>query len=279
MYRSLMTGAARAGILIASILSTSVAGVAEGFLETDLVANKSPLTDANGIVHTPVLPDPNLVNPWGVGESSGSPFWVSDNNNGTSTLYSTQVPPIAVNSLVVSIPTPLDRLGASGAPTGLVFNIDPAPQDFKISGFTKSGTATSARPIFLFATEDGTVVGWNPGVNPLGFDPNSNNPIAGNGAVYKGLAIATDATGKTLLYVTNFRAGTVEVYDTAFQPAVSPGAFADPELPRGYAPFNVVPVGGRLVVTFAVQNASKHDDVAGESHGIVDTFDLSGGSR
>jgi len=291
MYRSLMTGAARAGILIASILSTAVAGVAAGFLETDLVANKSPLTDANGIVHTPVLPDPNLVNPWGVGESSGSPFWVSDNNNGTSTLYSTQVPPIAVDSLVVSIPTPLDRLGASGAPTGLVFNIDPAPQDFKISGFTKAGTATSARAIFLFATEDGTIVGWNPGVNPLGFDPkkagtygiiavdNSNNPIAGNGAVYKGLAIATDATRKTLLYVTNFRAGTVEVYDTAFQPAVSPGAFADPELPRGYAPFNVVPVGGRLAVTFAVQNASKHDDVARESHGIVDTFDLSGGSR
>jgi uncharacterized protein (TIGR03118 family) len=291
MYRSLMTGAARAGILIASILSTAVAGVAAGFLETDLVANKSPLTDANGIVHAPVLPDPNLVNPWGVGESSGSPFWVSDNNNGTSTLYSTQVPPIAVNSLVVSIPTPLDRLGASGAPTGLVFNIDPAPQDFKISGFTEAGMATSARAIFLFATEDGTIVGWNPGVNPLGFDPkkagtygiiavdNSNNPIAGNGAVYKGLAIATDASGKTLLYVTNFRAGTVEVYDTAFQPVVSPGAFADPELPRGYAPFNVVPVGGRLVVTFAVQNAAKHDDVAGESHGIVDTFDLSGGSR
>ncbi len=126
------------------------------------------------------------------------------------------------------------------------------------------------------------------GVNPLGFDPakagnygiiavnNSNNPIAGNGAVYKGLAIATDATGKTFLYVTNFRAGTVEVYDTAFQPVISPGAFTDPQLSRGYAPFNIVPVGGMLVVTFAVQDAAKHDDVAGQSHGIVDTFDLSG---
>src|SRR5262249_47628538 len=53
-----------------------------------------------------------------------------------------------------------------------------------------------------------------------------------------------------------------------------------------YAPFNIVPVGSasppataaRLVVTFAVQDADKHDDVAGMSHGIVDTFDLGGQS-
>jgi uncharacterized protein (TIGR03118 family) len=140
--------------------------------------------------------------------------------------------------------------------------------------------------VFLFATEDGTIVGWNPGVNPMGVTSgndaiiavdNSNNPIAGNGAVYKGLAIAT-TNGKTLLYATNFRAGTVEVYDTAFNRVLSPGAFTDPDLPRGYAPFNIVPIAGKLVVTFAMQNAAKHDDVAGESHGIVDTFDLNGGS-
>jgi uncharacterized protein (TIGR03118 family) len=100
----------------------------------------------------------------------------------------------------------------------------------------------------------------------------------GEGAVYKGLAIATDTGGTTRLYVTNFRAGTVEVYDAGFNRVISPGAFTDPDLPRGYAPFNIVPVAGKLVVTFAVQNAAKHDDVAGESHGIVDTFDLSGHS-
>jgi uncharacterized protein (TIGR03118 family) len=142
----------------------------------------------------------------------------------------------------------------------------------------------------LFVTEDGTIVGWNPGVNPPGFDPkkagtygiiavdNSNNPIVGQGAVYKGLAIATDSGGTTRLYVTNFRAGTVEVYDTNFKPVLSPGAFTDPKLPRGYAPFNIVPVSGKLVVTYAVQDAAKHDDVAGISHGIVDSFDLGGQS-
>jgi uncharacterized protein (TIGR03118 family) len=107
-----------------------------------------------------------------------------------------------------------------------------------------------------------------------------------SGAVYKGLAIATDALGTTRLYATNFHAGTVEVFDTNFVPATPLGAFTDPHLPRNYAPFNIVPVGSasalataaRLVVTFAVQDADKHDDVAGMSHGIVDTFDLGGQS-
>src|SRR5262249_8600705 len=106
----------------------------------------------------------------------------------------------------------------------------------------------------------------------------SNIPIVGKGAVYKGLAITTDASGTPSLYVTNFRAGTVEVYDSQFKPVIAPGAFTDPNLPRGYAPFNIVPVAGKLVVTFAVQDAAKHDDVAGESHGIVDIFNLNGQS-
>jgi uncharacterized protein (TIGR03118 family) len=96
------------------------------------------------------------------------------------------------------------------------------------------------------------------------------------GAVYKGLAIATNAKG-TFLYVTNFSTGKVEMYDTSFN-RVLPDAFVDPKLPRGYAPFNIAPVGGKLVVTYAVQDADKHDDVAGMSHGIVNTFDLGGQS-
>jgi uncharacterized protein (TIGR03118 family) len=282
--RSMITWAARAVVAIVCILGT--AAVAAGFIETDLVANKPVLTDANGVVHAPAHVDPNLLNPWGVGESATSPFWVSNNGSGTSTLYDAAGVP---RSLVVSIPAPGNPLGTGGAPTGLVFNIGSAQQAFPISGFAKDGTATTAPATFLFATEDGTIIGWNPGVNPMGFDPakagtygiiavdNSNNPVAGSGAVYKGLAIATGA-GKTLLYATNFRAGTVEVYDAAFTRVVSPGAFTDPHLPRHYAPFNIVPISGGLVVTFAVQDAAKHDDVGGVSHGIVDTFDLSGHS-
>jgi uncharacterized protein (TIGR03118 family) len=295
MHCSLIRGAAHAAILAASIFGAGVAGFAAGFLETDLVADKKPLTDSKGVVHNATIVDSNLVNPWGVGASPTSPFWVSDNGSGVSTLYNVTTS-VVVNPLVVSIPAPGTPLGTGGAPTGLVFNIAPAstPPAFPISGFTAAGVATTASAAFLFATEDGTILGWNPNVNPLGFDhskagkyaiiavDNSNTPIIGKGAVYKGLAIATDATGKTFLYVTNFRAGTVEVYDSAFQRVISPGAFTDPHVPRSddapYAPFNIVPIGGRLVVTFAIQNRAKHDDVAGKGNGIVDTFDLSGHS-
>jgi uncharacterized protein (TIGR03118 family) len=166
---------------------------------------------------------------------------------------------------------------------------------FQISGVKADGkTPITAPAVFLFATEDGTILGWNPNVNPVGdAKPTSTHAIIAvdhsmAGAVYKGIAIATDALGTSRLYVTNFRAGTVEVFDTGFAPATPFGAFADPQLPlpRNYAPFNIVPVGSatspataaKLVVTFAEQDAAKHDDVAGMSHGIVDTFDLGGGS-
>jgi uncharacterized protein (TIGR03118 family) len=205
--------------------------------------------------------------------------------------------PASINPLVVSIPTPGDPLGATGAPTGAVFNINGgATGGFKISGVDKNGNPATASAIFLFATEDGTIVGWNPGVNPVGFAPakagtygiiavdNSGNnftnpnPDQETGAVYKGLAIATDSTGNTLLYATNFRSGAVEVYDNSFSPVTTPGAFTDPQLPHRYAPFNIVLAGGKLFVTYAKQNKAKHDDVAGKHHGFVDTFDLSGGS-
>ena len=286
-----------------SYLGTPAAVKTGGYVETDLVVNKSPLTDKNGIVHNAQVQDPNLLNPWGVTESpTGSPFWVSDNAAGVSTLYN--VPATAPNSVtknprVVSIPTPVDLLGRSGAPTGTVFNITTLPGStagFMISGVDATNKPTSAPALFIFATEDGTIVGWNPAVNPEGFDPanagnygiiarnNSGNNFDPNanpktGAVYKGLAIATDAKGQTRLYVTNFRNGRVEMYDVNFQILTSPPAFVDPKLPDSYAPFNIVPINGELFVTFAVQNAEKHDDVAGQSHGIVDVFDLDGTFR
>jgi uncharacterized protein (TIGR03118 family) len=281
MHRSLIKMAAQSAILTASILGTAVAGLAAGFLETDLVANKSPLTDSNGISHTPAHVDPNLLNPWGLTASSTSPFWVSDNGAGVSTLYDNAG---VARSLVVSIPAPPpgDPLGKGGTPTGVVFNIAQAAGAFKISKVQANGTTVTAPAAFLFATEDGTILGWNPTVDPT----HAIIAVPSSGAVYKGLAIATDALGTTRLYATNFHAGTVEVFDTNFVPATPLGAFTDPRLPRNYAPFNIVPVGSasapataaKLVVTYAVQNAEKHDDVAGMSHGIVDTFDLGGQS-
>jgi uncharacterized protein (TIGR03118 family) len=282
--KALCRRTAVASLMGAIVCATSIA-FAAGFVETDLVANQKPLTDANGIVHQAKVVDPHLVNPWGVGESGTSPFWVADNGAGLSTLYNTQGTPQA---LVVSIPAPGDPLGSGGAPTGLVFNIANGQGAFPITGVTSGGLPTTRAALFLFAAEDGTILGWHPQVNPPGFDPAKAGTYAivavdnsASGAVYKGLAIVNGSDGP-VLYATNFHAGIVEVYDGSFKPPknLSADAFVDPLLPRGYAPFNIVPITvintTELFVTYAVQDADKHDDVAGQGHGIVDTFTLDG---
>ena len=129
------------------------------------------------------------------------------------------------------------------------------------------------------------MLGWNPGINPVGFDPAKAGKYAMvvinhlPGAVYTGLAIATDHRGTTRLYAANFGAGKVDVFDTSFQQVFASGAFLDPYLPRGYAPFNIVPVtaGGvtRMFVTYALQDLTQ---LAGQGHGIVNTFNLDGGA-
>lgn len=267
-------------------------------LQTNLVS------DLSGVA---AVTDPNLVNPWGISESTGSPFWFSDNNAGLSTLY--QVPgagtaPVTVNPLVVSIPTPVGPAG--GTPSGTVFNAAAAGGAFPVTGLNKSGQTASAAAAFLFSSEDGTITGWNPGIDPTGkfagsggasgeaaiaVDNSGNNftnpdPNQQTGAVYKGLAIATsatpiipaDAASTALLYASNFRAGTVDVYDASFSKvtALPSGAFSDRDLPRGYAPFNVQVLSGKVYVTYAKQDASRHDDEAGPGRGFVDVFNLDG---
>jgi uncharacterized protein (TIGR03118 family) len=262
-------------------------------LQTNLVS------DLPGVAQ---VQDPNLVNPWGISESGGSPFWISDNNAGATTLYNTQGQPVPITRTqtqnFATIPTPGDPTGSGGTPTGTVFNTDLGGGGFKVTNGT-----TSAPAIFLFVTEDGTIVGWNPGVNPAGSDPakagtfatialdNSGNnftepdPNKQTGAVYKGLAIASagtpifsgDASSTTVIYATNFRSGQIEVYDPSFQRITLPsGAFTDPDLPRGYAPFNVQELNGKIYVTYAKQDQAKHDDDAGPHRGFVDVFNLDG---
>jgi uncharacterized protein (TIGR03118 family) len=274
------------------------AGTAAGtVLQTNLVS------DLPGVA---AVTDPNLQNPWGISESGGSPFWISDNNSGLSTLYtvSSTVTTPAVSPLVVNIPTPVAATG--GAPDGTVFNSAAGSGAFQVTGPNKSGQTTSAAADFLFDTEDGTIVGWNPGIDPTGkfagaggasaqavlaIDNSGNNftnpnPNEQTGAVYKGLAIATSSTpiiasdpaSTALLYASNFRAGTVEVYDANFHTVTGlpAGAFTDPALPHGYAPFNVQVLNGKLYVTYARQDATKHDDAAGPGRGFVDVYNLDG---
>jgi len=212
------------------------------FQETSLVSD--------GFVPAATI-DPDLINPWGISFGSTSPFWVSDNGTGLATLYDAAG---MKRSLVVTIP-PASGSGTS-APTGQVFN--------GVSGGFKLSNGAPA--VFLFASEDGAISGWNPGLGTtaaIAFPPVAS-------AVYKGLAIDN---GGAHLFAANFRSGKVEMYDQNFGFVKS---FTDTTLPSGYAPFNARVLNGQLYVTFALQDAAKHDDVAGHGHGFVDVFDLNG---
>jgi uncharacterized protein (TIGR03118 family) len=214
--------------------------------------------------------DPNLKNPWGISHSAGSPWWVSDNNAGVATLYNgdgTAVP------LVVTIPLPGNVPG--GAPTGNVFNPfnGTNPTEFVVSSGGKSGPS-----VFIFATEDGTISGWNPGVNFTNAIVAVDNSGL-RGAVYKGLAIGSNASGH-FLYATNFRDGVVEMYDSTFTKVKS---FTDKNLSNNcplpgqcFAPFGIQNIGGNLYVTYALQQPGGHDDQAGNGNGFVDVFDTNG---
>jgi uncharacterized protein (TIGR03118 family) len=226
------------------------------FLQTNLVS------DIKGLAQNF---DPNLVNPWGLTASPAGPFWVANNNSGTSTLYNGQgVPQPPGNPLVVNIPA-ADGV-SMGSPTGTVFNSS--------AGFRVSENGVSAPALFLFATEDGIIAGWSPGVDLTNAIVGVDNSALG--AVYKGLAIGQDPDGRTLLYAANFRAGTIDVFDRNFHLTTVGGDFTDPSLPAGYAPFDAKVLGGKLYVTYALQDEAKHDDVAGPGNGFVDIFDTNG---
>jgi uncharacterized protein (TIGR03118 family) len=214
--------------------------------------------------------DPNLQNPWGLTRSpGGSPWWVSNNNSGTSTLYNGDgsIVPINGNGVVI-VPPPAFNPGAQSTPTGIVYNGSKA--DFHL----KNGSNAH----FIFSTEDGTISAWAGGVNAELEVDNSDNGSA-RGAVYKG-ATSGEINGSKFLYVTNFRSGRVEVYDTTFkrvhlgEDAFRPGD--DEEIPEGFAPFNVQNIGGDLFVTYAKQDAQKHDDVPGAGAGYVEIYTPAG---
>jgi uncharacterized protein (TIGR03118 family) len=205
-----------------------------------------------------ITTDPNLVNPWGIIHPPTGPWWVNDNGTGVATLYTGEGTPFPVGSpLVVTIPPPTGGSGPA-TPTGIVFN---GTKDFDV--------APGKPALFMFVTEDGTISAWKRDVDPTHAVLKVDNSPA---AVYKGAAMALN-NGVLYLYVADFRGGHVAVFDTNFSPVdLADGAFTDPEVPAGFAPFNVFNIDGRLFVTFAKQDAALHDDVAGPGNGFVDLF-------
>jgi uncharacterized protein (TIGR03118 family) len=222
------------------------------YTRTDLVSNQA------GVAPTT---DPHLVNGWGLVSLATSPWWVSDNGTGFSTLYTAagqQIP------LFVSIPTaPSTPAGTLGTPTGIVGNISSNATDFTI---TENGV--SARSVFIFATLDGTISGWNPTIG--GGTGNSHATLAvdrsGVGASYTGLAIATNQDGKTFLYAADDGPNRrVDMFDGTFTLVKS---FDDPAIPKGFSPYGIQTVNGHIWVTFTALNKAQG--------GFVDIFDTEG---
>ena len=229
------------------------------FRQANLISNR---TDQGAQVV-----DTNLKNPWGLALGPATPLWVADNNAGVATIYTiTPGGAMAANTNhVVTLPGGRASTGDGPSPTGQVFN---PSDDFVLS--TKSGSGPA---LFIFSAEAGQISAWSPAADP--FDKNGHATaevkFSSPTAVYKGLAIAK-ADGRDFLYASNFHDGTVDVFNARFKLVHLEGHFRDRNLPPGYAPFGIQELHGLLYVTYALQNAAKHDDVAGPGHGFIDIY-------
>ena len=209
------------------------------YTRTDLVTD----TGVGGTVA-----DSPLVNGWGLTALPGSPWWVSDNGTGLSTLYAIDnshgVSASRVTFVTVTIPPEI--AGGPGSPTGIVANTT--------GGFTFTVNGKTQPFPFIFATFDGTISAWNPAIDPIVKGASTASPKVDRsantqpvGAVYTGLAIGSNAGNPLLFAADDGPNSRVDVFDTNFNlvdpnnntVGLSPGAFTDPNIPSGYAPYGI----------------------------------------
>ena len=204
-------------------------------------------------VNSAQITDPDLKNAWGISSSPVSPFWVSDNGSGKTTIYAVN-PTTNVTSKVGLVTIP------GSGPTGQVFNSSPAsPPSFNGN-------------LFLFVNEDGTVSGWR---GALGTTAEVLQTASASN-VYKGAAFATIGQS-SYLYAANFASGHIDVLKGSSTAPTLSGTFIDPNLPTGFAPFNVENIGGSLYVAYAQQGPpGTVDEVDGPGLGYVSKFTLQG---
>lgn len=236
---------------------------AEQQLPNGLSANKSKVPQllkdftqvnlvGNNDEYNPARVDPLLVNGWGLAFSPTGIAWISAQGTGVSTVYNSEGAQVLP---AVSIPSPGGATG--GNPTGVVFN--------GTTGF-KLPNGNPAR--FIFDGVDGVISGWNGGAAAIKVIDNSST------SAYTGLAIATDG-GNSFLYAANFRAGKIDVFDKDWA-AVNNKPFVDPNLPSGYAPFNIQAVGQQLYVMYAKVDPAKGEEEKGPGLGYVDIYNTDG---
>ncbi|MBO0883269.1 MAG: TIGR03118 family protein [Mycobacterium sp.] len=243
-------GAIGAGVLTSAAMVVSLPVVASADPQSAGYQQHNLVSDQPGQA---TLTIPNFVNTWGLSHGPNTPVWVSNQGASNALLFNGAVngsPVAQVSSVVVSIP--------GGQPTGQTFN--------DTTAFNVPGTTTPAH--FIFAGVGGAISSWASGSQSVisGQDP---------GAIYTGLTLDHSPFGPVLL-AADFHDNRIDVYDGQFKLQSSAGLFEDPHLPQGYAPFNVAEIGGKIYVTYAVQDANKVFDVPGQGHGIVDVYSNTG---
>jgi uncharacterized protein (TIGR03118 family) len=227
-----------------------------GGTRSDLYFQTNIASDVAGLAQNQ-QPDMDLLNPWGLTAGPKTPFWISDNNGGVSTLYNGAG---QKQGLRVTIPPlPGSAPGTLGDPTGIVFNGN--------GGFNVTENGNTGSSAFIFASESGIIYGWN-------FNVDRNNAIIAvnhfaQGADYTGLALASMG-GSQFLYAANFGQGSIDVFNSSFTPVMLPGAFHDPNLPSGFVPYNIATINGQLYVTYENPNAE------GAGNGIIDVYTTAG---
>jgi uncharacterized protein (TIGR03118 family) len=267
--RSFAVGLLAVAVPTAVAVATAVPGASAMTFGAENEFHQTNLISDRGDQGAQVV-DPNLQNAWGLALSPTSPLWVADNNAGVATLYSINVggTTAAKVPLTVTLPGGRASTGDGSSPTGQVFN--------PTSGFVVTSKAGSGPGLFIFSAEAGQISAWNPMADPITAGTSTAQvEFSSPTAVYKGLTIASTRHG-TFLYASNFHDGTVDVFNSRFQLVHLRGDFRDRRLPAGYAPFGIQAIGGFIYVTYALQNAAKHDDVAGPGHGFIDVYTTNG---
>ena len=254
--------------MLTTLKSSCIASFLTLGLLAHIPANAQHFTQTNLVSDTGIggtKTDPNLKNVWGLSRSTGGPWWVSNNNSNTSTLYGadgTKIP------LTVAVP---------GGPTGTVFN------------YTTDFVLGAGPAVFMFAAEDGSISAWNGG-------PAATVVAMKKSGVYKGLALAS-FEGANYLYAANFHSGEVDILDHNFHYVAFHrydicesenctddrhdgdryrDAFSLGQRWSGFAAFNVQNLGGTIFVSYAKQDAAKHDNLKGSGLGIVAAFTTGG---
>jgi uncharacterized protein (TIGR03118 family) len=234
--------------LVSKLLVTSgmAAMVLSGSLRASTLYVQTNLaSDINGLAANT---DTNLKNPWGMSFAPTSPFWVSDQVTGKSTLYN-----------------------GAGVAQGLIVTTPPAPTGQVFNSSSSFNLPTGGKALFIFDSLSGTISGWNGAQGTTAF----TEFTATDGAAFTGLANGSNGSGD-FLYAADFANRRIDVFNGNFALTTLAGSFTDPNLPAGYSPYNIQAVGGKLYVEYDMVDPTTHRPATTANTGIVDIFDTNG---